>query len=133
MLGIYVAGGVSGAHLNPAVTVAQAFLGRISWKKVVPYMLSQYVGAFVASACVFLVYHGKYFINFNCVKIVYHLALRLICAYITTFTTEYEACMGLEPLVFEIPFSTDQTFQTTFLSLFLFNDQFYKFDSFFIP
>lgn len=57
MLGIYVAGGVSGAHLNPAVTVAQAFLGRISWKKVVPYMLSQYVGAFVASACVFLVYH----------------------------------------------------------------------------
>lgn len=57
MLGIYVAGGVSGAHINPAVTVAQACLGRCPWKKVAPYMLSQYVGAFVASACVYLVYY----------------------------------------------------------------------------
>ena len=59
MLGIYVAGGVSGAHLNPAVTLAQACLGRLPWRKVPLYMLSQYAGAFVAGACVYLVYYGK--------------------------------------------------------------------------
>ena len=58
-MGIYVAGGVSGAHLNPSVTVAQACLGRCPWRKILPYMLSQYLGAFLASVCVFLVYHGE--------------------------------------------------------------------------
>jgi len=60
MLGIYVAGGVSGAHLNPAVTGALACLGRAPWQKVPVYMLAQYLGAFVAGACVYLVYHGRW-------------------------------------------------------------------------
>ncbi|KAL4227207.1 hypothetical protein ACF0H5_012653 [Mactra antiquata] len=55
-LGIYVAGGVSGAHLNPAVTIALACLGKCPWKKTPVYMLAQYLGAFIASACVYLVY-----------------------------------------------------------------------------
>ena len=57
--GIYTAGGVSGAHLNPAVTVAFACLGRLPWRKVPAFCLAQYLGAFSASACLYLVYKGK--------------------------------------------------------------------------
>jgi glycerol uptake facilitator protein len=51
-LAIYVAGGVSGAHLNPAVTVALALRRGFPWKKVLPYSLAQVAGAFVAAALV---------------------------------------------------------------------------------
>ncbi|RNI22841.1 MIP/aquaporin family protein [Flexivirga caeni] len=50
--GIYVAGRISGAHLNPAVTLAQAVFGGFSWKKVLPYSLAQTAGAFVAALIV---------------------------------------------------------------------------------
>ena len=43
---------VSGAHLNPAVTLALASSGRIAWKEAVPYWASQFTGAFVASLVV---------------------------------------------------------------------------------
>lgn len=55
--GVYVAGGVSGAHLNPAVTLAFAIRRGFSWRKVVPYWLAQTVGAFVGAAVVYLAYH----------------------------------------------------------------------------
>jgi glycerol uptake facilitator protein len=55
--GIYVAGGVSGAHLNPAVTLAFAVRRRFPWIKVVPYMVAQVIGAFAGAALVYAVYH----------------------------------------------------------------------------
>jgi len=58
MLGIYVAGAISGAHLNPAVTLAQAVRGKFAWKKVLPYWLAQLVGAFMGAMIVYFVYHG---------------------------------------------------------------------------
>src|SRR6185436_19714990 len=56
MLGIYASAGVSGAHLNPAVTVALAVHRAFPWSKVVPYAIAQIAGAFAASALVFATY-----------------------------------------------------------------------------
>ncbi|HLZ63994.1 MAG TPA: MIP/aquaporin family protein, partial [Ktedonosporobacter sp.] len=49
MLGIYVTGAISGAHLNPAVTLALAVRGKLPWNKVPYYMVAQVLGAFVAA------------------------------------------------------------------------------------
>ncbi|WP_214417213.1 MIP/aquaporin family protein [Sphaerisporangium fuscum] len=51
-LGVYVAGRISGAHLNPAVTVALAVFKGFEWRKVLPYTLAQTAGAFVAALLV---------------------------------------------------------------------------------
>ncbi|MDN5914373.1 MAG: aquaporin family protein [Pseudonocardia sp.] len=56
VFGVYIAGGVSGAHINPAVTLAFAVRRGFSWAKVLPYWLAQLVGAFVAAALVYAVY-----------------------------------------------------------------------------
>jgi MIP family channel proteins len=55
-MAIYVAGGISGAHLNPAVTVALAVHRKFSWRKVLPYSIAQLTAAFAASSVVFAVY-----------------------------------------------------------------------------
>jgi glycerol uptake facilitator protein len=55
-MGVWVAGGVSGAHINPAVTLAFAVRRKFAWAKVVPYWIAQVFGAFVGAALVWLVY-----------------------------------------------------------------------------
>ena len=52
MLGVYVAGKISGGHLNPAVTIALAVFKGFEWRKVAPYALAQFLGAFVAALIV---------------------------------------------------------------------------------
>ena len=56
MFGAYVAGGISGAHLNPAVTLAFAVRRKFDWKNVIPYWIAQLVGAFCGAAVVYAVY-----------------------------------------------------------------------------
>ena len=56
-MGCYVSAGVTGAHLNPAVTLALAVHRRFPWHKVLPYSVAQIAGAFVASAVVYVTYH----------------------------------------------------------------------------
>jgi MIP family channel proteins len=56
-MGIYVSAGISGAHLNPAVTLALALRRGFSWSKVGPYIAAQFAGAFLASVVVFITYH----------------------------------------------------------------------------
>src|SRR5579871_929748 len=58
MLGIYVAGKISGAHINPAVTLALAVTGDFPWRKVIPYWIAQVLGAFVAALILYYVYQG---------------------------------------------------------------------------
>ena len=60
MMGVLIAGRVSGAHLNPAVTLSMAIFGRFAWIKVLFYWAAQYLGALAAAASVLGVYSGKF-------------------------------------------------------------------------
>jgi glycerol uptake facilitator protein len=55
-VGVYAVGNVSGAHLNPAVTLALAFTGAFPWSKVLPYVLAQMLGAMTGAAIIYLHY-----------------------------------------------------------------------------
>ena len=50
---------LSGGHINPAVTLTMAILGKLSWIKVPVYFLAQYLGAFLGAASVYGVYYGR--------------------------------------------------------------------------
>ena len=54
----YLCGGISGAHINPAITIALAFWGRFAWNRVAGYITAQVAGAFVAAAFLFVMYAG---------------------------------------------------------------------------
>jgi glycerol uptake facilitator len=56
--GVYVAGGISGAHINPAVTVSLAARRDFPWRKVPGYVAAQFVGAFLGALLVYIVYKG---------------------------------------------------------------------------
>ncbi|GEM44712.1 MIP/aquaporin family protein [Deinococcus cellulosilyticus] len=59
-MGVFISAQISGAHLNPAVTLALAVTGRFSWSKVLPYLAAQMMGAFLGAAIVFAVYYGQW-------------------------------------------------------------------------
>ena len=50
----YTIGGISGCHINPAITMGVAVAGRMSWKDAVMYMIFQVIGAVIASAVIYL-------------------------------------------------------------------------------
>jgi aquaporin Z len=53
---IYALGNISGAHFNPAVTLAFALFNKFKWKQVLPYVMSQTLGAFAASTLLRLLF-----------------------------------------------------------------------------
>ncbi len=57
-LAILAVGQVSGGHMNPAVSFSMLLLGRLSPCKFMIYSLAQFIGSFLASFSVFLVYHN---------------------------------------------------------------------------
>jgi glycerol uptake facilitator protein len=56
LMGLCVAGRVSGGHLNPAVTLALAVFRGFPWRKVFPYFAAQLAGGFAGAALVYLNY-----------------------------------------------------------------------------
>ena len=56
VLGVYVAARISGAHLNPAVTVGFATAGTIDWSDVPEYLAGEFVGAFIGATLVWAAY-----------------------------------------------------------------------------
>ncbi|WP_029191089.1 MIP/aquaporin family protein [Ornithinibacillus scapharcae] len=55
-LGVYAVGSVSGAHLNPAVTLGFAAIGEFPWENVLPYISAQIIGAIIGAIIVFFAY-----------------------------------------------------------------------------
>src|SRR5699024_6364298 len=51
-MAIYAVGEFSGAHLNPAVTIAFAAIGTFSWSKVGLYIVAQFISAFIGAILV---------------------------------------------------------------------------------
>lgn len=60
LTGAYLAGGVSGAHLNPAVTIGLAIEGGTKWSDVPLYLASELLGAMIGAVLVWLVYYGQF-------------------------------------------------------------------------
>jgi glycerol uptake facilitator protein len=56
MLAVYAVGTISGAHLNPAVTIGLAVIGKFAWAKVPGYILAQITGAMFGALLVWLAY-----------------------------------------------------------------------------
>ncbi|XP_054858366.1 aquaporin-9 [Eublepharis macularius] len=52
-IAIYVSGGVSGGHINPAVSFAMCLIGKLPWAKFPVYVFAQFLGAFFGAAAVF--------------------------------------------------------------------------------
>ncbi len=59
-VGVYVAGSVSGGHLNPAVTIGLAALGKFDWAKVPLYITAQLLGAMIGSFLVWVMYRKHF-------------------------------------------------------------------------
>lgn len=57
-VGVYMTATISGAHLNPAVTLALAMQGKLAWGLVPQYMAAQFLGAMLGSGIVWLMYRN---------------------------------------------------------------------------
>lgn len=55
-MGAYAVGGISGAHLNPSLTIALATIDRFAWADVPLYIVAQMIGAFLGAVIVWLHY-----------------------------------------------------------------------------
>ena len=60
MCGVLIAGPYTGAHLNPAVTVGLAAAGKFDWGMVIPYIISQVLGAFLGGVAVYYFYKDHF-------------------------------------------------------------------------
>ncbi|HEP7659993.1 TPA: aquaporin family protein [Streptococcus pyogenes] len=54
---VYISGFMSGAHLNPAVTLAMAAIGSLPWSQVVTYLAAQFLGAMLGALVLYLHYY----------------------------------------------------------------------------
>lgn len=59
-VGVTVAGPYSGAHFNPAITIGLAIAGKFPWSSVLPYIVAQFIGAFIGAFLVWIMYYDHY-------------------------------------------------------------------------
>ncbi len=59
-VGVVIATPFSGAHLNPAVTLAMAVSGKLAWSSVLPYITAQILGAMTGALLVWLIYRDHF-------------------------------------------------------------------------
>lgn len=53
-------GAASGAHFNPALTIALAAEGSLAWSMVPGYIVAQFIGAFLGACCVYVLFKGQF-------------------------------------------------------------------------
>jgi len=117
-IGVYIAGRISGGHINPAVTLALAAIGKFPWSEVPKYLAAQFLGAFLGAVIVWLAYlahwpetedQGKKLVVFSTVPAIRKLHLNLLTEFIATFALMFgvlaivantaSAQSGLTPLL----------------------------------
>lgn len=59
-VGVFVVGDLTGAHINPAVTIGLAVAGNFDWSLVPMYITAQFIGAIIAASCVWLQYKDHF-------------------------------------------------------------------------
>ncbi|CCG85497.1 Glycerol uptake facilitator protein [Erwinia piriflorinigrans CFBP 5888] len=59
-MAVYLTAGISGAHLNPAVSVAMWLFANFDGRKVIPFAIAQVAGAFCSAALVYALYHNLF-------------------------------------------------------------------------
>jgi glycerol uptake facilitator protein len=64
-VGVYAVNPVSGGHINPAITISLAVIGKFPWAMVVPYIVAQMIGAFLGGVIVWLVYRRHFEVTEN--------------------------------------------------------------------
>ena len=93
-MGVYAVGRISGAHLNPAITLGLAAIGKFPWGEVPRYLAAQFLGAFLGAVLVWLTYlahwpstgdSGKKLMVFSTVPAIRKLHLNLVAEIIGTF------------------------------------------------
>ena len=117
-IAVYIAGRISGGHINPAVTLALAAIGKFPWSEVPKYLAAQFLGAFLGAVIVWLAYlahwpetedQGKKLVVFSTAPAIRKLHLNLLTEFIATFALMFgvlaivantaSAQSGLTPLL----------------------------------
>jgi glycerol uptake facilitator protein len=93
-MAVYIAGRISGGHINPAVTLAFAVIGKFPWSEVPKYLAAQFLGAFLGAVVVWMAYlahwpetedQGKKLGVFSTSPAIRRLPMNLVTEIIATF------------------------------------------------
>ena len=102
-VGVYAVGRISGAHLNPAITVGYALAGRFPWYLVLPYIGGQVIGAFLGAVLVWIVYFAHWSVTddatskllvFSTVPAIRHKAANVATEIVGTFVLVF-GCLAI--------------------------------------
>lgn len=113
-VGVWCVGAVSGAHLNPAVTLGLAMAEKFPWSDVAPYMGSQMAGGFLGGAMVLLFYRDHYRVcddpaaklaTFCTAPAIRRPSSNLFCEFVGTAVLVLAGLWAVEPTVKLSPFS----------------------------
>jgi glycerol uptake facilitator protein len=107
-VGVWCVKAISGAHLNPAVTLALALAGPFSWHLVPGFIAAQFLGAFVGAILVFLVYRDHYLTStdpdaklgtFATSPAIRNLPSNLLSEVVGTFVLIFALLLAIEPTI----------------------------------
>ena len=106
---VWCVGDVSGAHINPAVTLGLAVAGKFAWADVAPYIAAQMLGAIAGAALVYLVYQDHYaatsdgdarLATFCTAPAIRRTPTNLLCEAVGTAVLVLAVLMAVEPALF---------------------------------